>query len=125
MVLEQGTARTGRSLCLGGIRLSLPPQCGDVPIASWDWETVEGEESAAGTTLGCLPRRRDATTAGLFTVTEVGPVRGRGRAFGTGVRLRDRPARSPEGGWVVPEPERDTQNQAGRGAGTQGRNRTT
>jgi hypothetical protein len=24
-------------LCLGAMAMSYPPQCGDVPIANWDW----------------------------------------------------------------------------------------
>lgn len=31
---------------------SLPPQCGGVPITNWDWDAVDGEESASGTTWG-------------------------------------------------------------------------
>lgn len=31
---------------------SLPPQCGGVPITNWDWDAVEREESASGTTWG-------------------------------------------------------------------------
>jgi hypothetical protein len=49
-VLDDG--RRGPMLCLGMILTSLPPQCGDVPIANWDWNAVEGEHSQAGTTWG-------------------------------------------------------------------------
>lgn len=49
-VLDDGDS--GPMLCLGGILGSLPPQCGDVPVAGWDWAAVEGEETAAGVTWG-------------------------------------------------------------------------
>jgi hypothetical protein len=39
----------GPQLCLGGIAESLPPQCSGLPIDGWDWDLVEGEESASGT----------------------------------------------------------------------------
>src|SRR5688572_3418701 len=28
----------GPELCLGGVALSLPPQCGGVPLANWEWD---------------------------------------------------------------------------------------
>ena len=42
----------GPQLCLGPIMMSLPPQCGGIDIVGWDWDTVTGERSAAGTTWG-------------------------------------------------------------------------
>src|SRR6188474_268750 len=42
----------GPTLCLSGILESLPPQCGNVPIANWDWQAVSGEERLSGTTWG-------------------------------------------------------------------------
>lgn len=39
-------------LCLGAIAESYPPQCGGPEIAGWDWDTVDGEESASGVTWG-------------------------------------------------------------------------
>lgn len=42
----------GPQLCLGGVALSLPPQCGGPDIVGWDWNTVAGEETANGTTWG-------------------------------------------------------------------------
>lgn len=41
----------GPELC-ANVATSLPPQCGGVPITNWDWDAVEGEESASGTTWG-------------------------------------------------------------------------
>lgn len=40
----------GPELCLGAVAESYPPQCGGPPIVGWDWNDVEGEESASGTT---------------------------------------------------------------------------
>jgi hypothetical protein len=39
-------------LCEGAIAESYPPQCSGKPIVGWDWDDVEGEESASGTTWG-------------------------------------------------------------------------
>jgi hypothetical protein len=41
----------GPELC-ANVADSYPPQCGGVPITNWDWDAVEGEESASGTTWG-------------------------------------------------------------------------
>jgi hypothetical protein len=59
-------------LCLGAMLMSLPPQCGDVPIPNWSWHDVEGEERLRGTVSGGyhLVGRYDGET---FTVTDVGP----------------------------------------------------
>lgn len=106
IVLE---ADDGPQLCLGGVALSLPPQCGDVPIAGWDWEAVEGEESSAGTTWG------EFHVVGLydgetFTVTEVG--RFEDDELGTDTADFSSPCPEPTGGWVVPEPVLATQEHA-------------
>jgi hypothetical protein len=42
----------GPQLCLGGVAESYPPQCGGPDVLGWDWNDVEGEESASGTTWG-------------------------------------------------------------------------
>lgn len=39
-------------LCLGAVAESYPPQCSGPEIAGWDWQTVDGEESASGVTWG-------------------------------------------------------------------------
>lgn len=39
-------------LCAGAVAESLPPQCGGPEVVPFDWATVEGEESASGTTWG-------------------------------------------------------------------------
>ena len=55
-VVGQGTViQSGddqAQLCLGAIAESYPPQCTGVPIVGWDWATVDGQETAAGTTWG-------------------------------------------------------------------------
>ena len=55
-VVGQGTviqaAGAGAQLCLGPIAESYPPQCTGVPLLGWDWATVDGQETAAGTTWG-------------------------------------------------------------------------
>jgi hypothetical protein len=40
----------GPELCLGGVAESYPPQCGGLPLVGWDWNAVDDEESASGTT---------------------------------------------------------------------------
>jgi len=69
-VLEDRTH--GPMLCLSGILESLPPQCGNVPIANWDWQAVSGEERLSGTTWGNyhVVGSYDGKT---FTLTDVGP----------------------------------------------------
>lgn len=42
----------GPQLCLGGVQESYPPQCGGPDVIGWDWDVVQGEESANGTTWG-------------------------------------------------------------------------
>ena len=49
-VLEEGDGPP--ELCLGGVAESYPPQCGGPEIAGWDWDALDGEESAQGTTWG-------------------------------------------------------------------------
>ena len=62
----------GAMLCLGAMAMSYPPQCGDVPIANWNWDAVEGEEKASGASWGQY--HVVGTYDGeIFTVTHVGP----------------------------------------------------
>jgi hypothetical protein len=93
-VLEDRTR--GPMLCLGGVLLSLPPQCGDVPIAGWDWQAVEGEETAGGTTWGNyhVVGRYDGET---FTVTDVGPSENRRAETDADFAT---PCPEPPGGWT-------------------------
>jgi hypothetical protein len=106
-VLENKTH--GPMLCLGGVLMSLPPQCGDVPMAGWDWSAVEGEKTVSGTTSGSyhLVGRYDGET---FTATTVGPYE---KGF-TPDEDPDfsSPCPDPEGGW--PGLEHASQEEAHR-----------
>jgi hypothetical protein len=95
MVLE--TADRGPELCLGGVAMSLPPQCGGIPLQGWDWSEVDGEERAGGTTWGSyhVVGRYDGET---FAVTEVGPYREGSGSFGTDPDFST-PCPEPPGGW--------------------------
>ena len=106
-VLDDG--ERGPMLCLGGIALSLPPQCGDVPVTGWDWTAVEGEEKASGTTWGMyhVVGLFDGKT---FAVTEAQLLED---GFGDGMTVPDftSPCTEPAGGW--PGLDAVTQNEAG------------
>jgi hypothetical protein len=95
----------GPMLCLGGVADSYPPQCGDVPVENWDWGSVLGEESAAGTTWGSfhVVGTYDGT---LFTLIEAGPFQPSPREDGDPV---DTPCPEPEGGWVSVDASRATE----------------
>lgn len=79
----------GVQLCLGGVAESLPPQCGGLDLVGWDWEAVDGEESASGSTWG--------------TYTVVGTYDGEAQSF-----TLTEPARSPEPATTDPDPGVDT-----------------
>lgn len=100
-VLED--ASHGPELCLGGVALSLPPQCGGVPLANWDWNAVDGKQSGSGTIWGeyhVVGTYED----GVLTVTEVGAVDPDGLDSGTGtVRSFATPCPEPAGGWPAAE----------------------
>jgi len=55
-VVGQGTvlqvAPAAPQLCLGAVAESYPPQCDGPEIVGWDWDEVDGEESASGVTWG-------------------------------------------------------------------------
>lgn len=91
-------------LCLGGVADSLPPQCDGIPIADWDWEAVDGEQSAAGSTWGefHVVGTYDGET---FTLLEAGPPRPAEQVEGDPV---DTPCAEPEGGWSSPDPSKAT-----------------
>jgi len=94
----------GPKLCVGGVADSLPPQCAGVPLAGWDWDAVEGEESATGATWG------EAYVVGtydgeIFAVTEAGPYEPDEAEFG-GERDFSTPCPEPAGRWVAVDPSR-------------------
>jgi hypothetical protein len=94
-VLEDRTH--GPMLCLSGILESLPPQCGNVPIANWDWPAVPGEERLSGTIWGNyhVVGSYDGTT---FTLTDVGPYEDDLSTSPTDPDLSS-PCPEPPGGW--------------------------
>ena len=85
----------GPMLCLGGMLESFPPQCGDVPVAGWNWAKVKGEERAGGTTWGAY--HVVGTYDGeKFVVTQAGPSE-----MDDSLSERDfsSPCKEPAGGW--------------------------
>lgn len=100
----------GAMLCLGAMAMSYPPQCGDVPIANWDWDAVEGEEKASGASWGQyhVAGTFDGET---FTVTEVRPYSHHPSAFWSEVDFSS-PCREPAGGWILPDPKQALQQEA-------------
>jgi hypothetical protein len=113
-VLEDET--DGPRLCLGLVALSLPPQCGGVPIANWDWDKVTGEETAGEApyqgTWGVyhVVGTYDGET---FTLVEAGPEEPI-EPVGTVEDSKDKPACDmPPGGWVVPTRGRTTDEDSG------------
>jgi hypothetical protein len=56
-------------LCLGPVMESYPPQCSGPELPGWDWDAVDGTETASGVTWGtyAVQGTWDGTT---FTVTE-------------------------------------------------------
>lgn len=101
IVLED--AGHGPELCLGGVLLSLPPQCGGVPLANWDWNAVDGKQSGSGTTWGEF-HVVGTYDDGILTVTEVGPADPDGLEIGQGtVRSFATSCPEPAGGWPAAE----------------------
>ncbi|MDK3256076.1 hypothetical protein [Blastococcus capsensis] len=106
MVLE--SAGHGPQLCLGGVAESYPPQCGGPDVVGWDWEAVDGEETAAGTTWG------EYTVTGTWdgeqlTVTER-PARPEPLDGHSGDEPFATPCEPPAGGWAVVDPSTATQD---------------
>ncbi len=101
VVLESG--RYGPMLCLGTILESLPPQCGDVRIANWDWDRIKGEERLSGTIWGRYHVTGTLDGKG-FIVTDVDPPQKEDSVFGSDPV--GTPCEEPEGGWRVPDPNR-------------------
>lgn len=92
----------GPQPCLGGIRASYPPQCGDVVVAGWSWDAVP-HESASGVRWGeyAVVGTYDGTT---FTLTEPAAEWNPASAAGDGASsdVVDRfvtRCPEPDGGW--------------------------
>ncbi len=104
----------GPKLCLGGIADSLPPQCAGLPLVDWDWEAVEGEETATGTTWGDY-HLVGTFDGDVFTVTESGPYDVEAEGFGSDPDFTT-PCPEPEGSWVAVDPSRVSEEAFDAGA---------
>jgi hypothetical protein len=90
----------GPQLCLGGVELSYPPQCGGPDVVGWDWGAAGDEESANGTIWGTYAVV--GTWDGQrFTVTE--PPQPPSIERGPTLDLST-PCPPPPGGWTVVNP---------------------
>lgn len=101
LVLE--SPEHGPQLCRGA-EDSYPPQCGGPDVLGWNWEAVEGEESASGTTWGSY-RVVGTWDAQRLALTMTGPA----EAPPDGHEPDDdgeflSPCPPPEGGWAVLDP---------------------
>jgi hypothetical protein len=79
---------------------SLPPQCGGIPIAGWDWTKVGNEESRNGTTWGTyhVIGTYDGDT---LTLTQPPVVPERSTAALKSQPTFTTPCEAPPGGWSV------------------------
>jgi hypothetical protein len=90
----------GPQLCFA-VAESYPPQCSGIDIVGWDWATVEGAESANGTSWGSY------TVTGTWdgerlTLTEP-PAQPSDTGAGDMPDFST-PCPEPEGGWTVVDP---------------------
>lgn len=60
-------------LCLGAVAESYPPQCTGETLAGWDWDAVDGEESASGVTWGAYALT-GTWDGSVFTTNSVVPL---------------------------------------------------
>lgn len=104
-VLDDGE---GPELCLGGIAMSLPPQCSGPPVVGWDWADHPDAESADGVRWGGY------TMEGAWDGTSFAPTDVRTTTPGDLPEPED-PASlfatrcdEPAGGWVPVDPARTT-----------------
>lgn len=93
-VLE--SAGHGPQLC-DAVAESYPPQCSGPDIVGWDWASVEGEETAAGTTWGVFQVTGTWDGTRLTLTEPPGPPRFEDP---DGVDLST-PCPEPAGGWQV------------------------
>jgi len=85
-------------LCLGGVAESLPPQCEGIALAGWDWDAVDGEDAASGSTWGTfhVTGTYDGTT---FTVSGAGAS----QPQPSDSDPRTPPCPEPSDGWSSPD----------------------
>ncbi|MGH2794200.1 MAG: hypothetical protein ACRDKG_07820 [Actinomycetota bacterium] len=96
----------GPELCLGAVADSYPPQCGGVPLEGWDWNAVDGEASAGGTTWGYF--HVVGTFDGkAFTITRAPEPPAASTAEPDPITS---PCKEPAGGWERPDPSKITES---------------
>lgn len=119
-------ADDGPQLCLGGVRQSLPPQCGGPLVVGWSWDAV-AHESAGGVRWGeytVVGRYNPAGATGFagtgttFTLTEPATVLDRSTLPAPSEDDDTFATRcpAPEGGWRPVDPARATQETFERAA---------
>jgi hypothetical protein len=98
----------GPQLCLGGVAESYPPQCGGTDVVGWDWDAVEGAESASGTTWGTW--EVVGTFDGeRFTLTQPPGEPRWDDADAVGAPDFTTPCDEPDDGWAVVDPTTATE----------------
>lgn len=90
----------GPQLCLGVIADSYPPQCRGPDVIGWDWDAVEGEESASGTTWGAY-RVVGTWDGASLTLTEPPSAADTSGSAEPEPADFETPCPEPEGGWRV------------------------
>jgi hypothetical protein len=90
------------------VATSYPPQCGGPDVVGWNWEAVEGEESASGTTWGSYrvvgtwdAQRLALTVTGLAEAAPDDDEPDDEGEFSS-------PCPPPKGGWAVVDPATTT-----------------
>ena len=103
-VLDEGD---GPMLCLGGIAMSLPPQCSGPDVAGWDWAEHPEADSAGGVRWGgyTMVGSWDGTT---FTPTDVRLTTPGDHPAEDLTTLFASRCAEPEGGWVPVDPDTTT-----------------
>jgi hypothetical protein len=94
----------GPMLCMF-VATSYPPQCGNLELVGWDWDLVDDEESANGTTWGGSYEVIGTWDGERLTLTEP-PRPAVSEAMPT--PEADTPCPEPAGGWTVLDPAKTT-----------------
>jgi hypothetical protein len=95
----------GPMLCMF-VATSYPPQCGNLELVGWDWDLVDGEESANGTTWGGPYEVTGTWDGERLTLTE--PPRMAEPTVVTPDSDFSTPCPEPAGGWGVIDPATTT-----------------
>ncbi len=113
MVLE--SPDHGPQLCLGGVAQSYPPQCGGPDVIGWDWDAVDDEESASGTTWGTytVVGTWDGDSLTLTEPPSPAPAEEAGSAEPEPVGSST-PCPEPDGGWRVIDETRTSDDSMNR-----------